>query len=286
MIFNKNILKQLFFTIPSTLILTIIFVIICGVCLTSITDNALLNCILILVISELIAFGQMVYLMIHTSKCEKFDLNKKIAWIIALYMLHIFVIPIYTYKYILEDKNFKIKSLIHIILSSFVILFTIICFIILIFESFIELPTKYKTKDGLVEVTVEGGYEIRDTDYDLYLTNESKQLTTAFFTYDLSIYNYTEDDILYYQISFFEKSRENFRLHKNVETIDLGNKKITYLEYLGTMEGYDESLYRFATVSFDEDESFILYAIQVIYPEAYDEYNDELFEILESAEML
>ena len=246
--------------------------------------------------SVLITLGQIVYLMIHVIKNEKFSSNQKAVWLVLIYMLNVFSIPCYAYKYLLKDKNYKIKSTIYIILSVVLISLTLFSYVSgiinIIKESSINVERsldQYVTKDGIVEISAHSGYIEKNVgQYDLYLRDEQTQITTGIFTYDLELPAYSgmqEEEIINTQVDYFKNTRKQFELYNDKKVNTLYDKTIAYLEYVGKTETSDECVYRFSTIKFNEKDNYIVFVIQVLLKEDYRKYSAELMDILNSAEL-
>ena len=144
----------------------------------------------------------------------------------------------------------------------------------------------YTTTDGRVTVTAKEDFKQKNvSNYDLYLTKNDKQVI-GFFTYALNEYEENSSkEILDKQIEYFASTRKDLKLFKKENAIDMDDKTITKVEYIGTNTDSTECIYVFAVVDFKADTNYVLYSNSVILHKDYEKNISEMIDILKNVKL-
>ena len=135
----------------------------------------------------------------------------------------------------------------------------------------------YTTKEDFKQKNV--------SNYDLYLTKNDKQVI-GFFTYALNEYEENSSkEILDKQIEYFASTRKDLKLFKKENVIDMDDKTITKVEYIGTNTDSTECIYVFAVVDFKADTNYVLYSNSVILHKDYEKNISEMIDILKNVKL-
>ncbi len=144
----------------------------------------------------------------------------------------------------------------------------------------------YVTKDNRVTFTFNENFTKKDLgEYDLYVTNNDKQIFGAF-TYNLNEYEESSSkEILDNQINYFLNTRENMKLFKKETISQMEDKVITRIEYTGKSSESSDCVYVFAVIDFKADHNYVVYVNEVIIKKNYEGQIGEMINILESAKL-
>lgn len=231
-------------------------------------------------ISTISILIEMIVYMVHAGKSK--EINNGL-WIVLLYMLNVFIIPYYNLKYICKANNVKIKTFLYAIL---LVLSCIVGFLF-VKNQLVEISintTTFKTLDERVSFTTKDSYIKRVVgEYDLYFSDEYRQINTGVFTYDLDIYDTNPNKVLSEQENYIIKTRDNVKYIDGTSKT-YNDKKITTHVYSGVSND-TECIYRFSTIEFNNDSNYFVYVIQITLASQYNNQKEELIEILESAEL-
>lgn len=225
---------------------------------------------------------EMIIFMVHAGKNK--EINNNGIWIVLIYMFNVFIIPYYNLKYVCKEEKIKVKTIIYVIL--------LILSCVLGFSFVKHQPTQlindnftvFKTQDERVSFSFKDSYIKRIVgEYDLYVSDQQRQINFGVFTYDLDIYDTNPADILYKQENYIIETRKNVKYIDNI-TSTYNDKIITTHVYSGESNN-TECIYRFSTITFTDDPNYFIYVIQITLSSQYDNQVDELIKILESAEL-
>lgn len=145
----------------------------------------------------------------------------------------------------------------------------------------------YLTKDNKISYTFKDTFKKQDVgEYDLYVKDNDRQLIMGVFTYDLN--NYEENtaiDVLNKQIDYFLKTRNDMVKIKEIETKNYEDKVISKIEYSGKTTDSSDCIYIFSVTEFKSSPGYIIYSTNVIIKSHYNDYINEINNILESIKL-
>ncbi|MBQ1496443.1 MAG: hypothetical protein IIZ40_03765 [Bacilli bacterium] len=252
--------------------------------------------ILLFILLIILLFIEVIYFVKLVIKDESFSIKKKIIWIILLTIFSIFAIPYYVIKYInREDRIMFNYSLFLIPVLFFIIIFLFgystysksITEIRLKEKMIEEERNEYRTKDELASFTFRHGYKKKEVgEYDLYVINKSKNIIFTAFTYDIEKYEQkSADDYIKKGISDIKEGKEKFELLNDKKVIDKDDKTITTIEYAGKTAESSLCVYKISIITFKSKPNYLIYTVEVIIKNNYEQYSNELEEILDSVKL-
>lgn len=144
----------------------------------------------------------------------------------------------------------------------------------------------YTTKDNKVSFSISDEFTRKDTgEYDLYATKKDKQIIGVF-TYNLNEYEEkSSKQILDKQINYFVNTREDMKLFKKENKIEMDDKIITRVEYSGKTADSSNCVYIFSVIDFKGNNNYVVYANEVILEKDYEINIGEMINILKSAKL-
>ena len=250
--------------------------------------------LLLYIIMFLSIITELIYLLKALYKSEK-SIIFKIIWTFLLVIFNVFTIPYFYIKYVLNDKKAFI-SLIYVIplLMSIGIFF----YGSHVYNEALEkinIERKkiederniYSTKDNMFSVTFRHGYTLNDVgEYDMYVINREKNIVFTAFSYNIDRYEQkSADDFINKGINDVQKGKEKFDIYKDKEVIDLEDKTITTISYLGKTKESSLCLYKISAVVLKSKPNYLLYVVEVTTEKNYKRYENEINEILEGIKL-
>ena len=122
-------------------------------------------------------------------------------------------------------------------------------------------------------------------EYDLYINKKNKQIL-GLFTYYLSEYEENSSkEILDHQTNAFISTRKDMKLWKKEQKIDMDDKVITKVEYIGKTDNSSDCIYIFATIDFKADTNYVVYVNEVLLKNHYEENIGEMNNMLTKAKL-
>lgn len=308
---NKKRIRGVIFTLPtfiSMILMCALPILFCMVHTKKINNNIfeifLLGLVIIFVCAVLLGFLETVYCIIHVRDNKKIHSNTKLYWYIILFVLNIFIVPYYYYRYILKDKNLKNKTIIYTLI---VLLFSVLSIYttnksINIYEKVKEdkilkkleekrrkekIRNTFLAKDNKFEMSFKLGQKKQEvSEYDLYVKDSKKNIVTGAFIYDTSGFQEkTLDAVLNKQIEYIKSSKKNITVYKEKKTRKVDNKTILSTELKGKDDNSSECIYKLSTVSFEGNDKNIIYIIQVVIKNGRKDYIKEIDEIVDSVKL-
>lgn len=252
--------------------------------------------LLLLVLLLIVVFVEEIYLINYLWTKMKMNIGLKILWTILLLGLNIIIIPYFYMRFVMGESKIILKSLIYII--PIVIFFGIFMFG---YNKYIDKMNKkiihqkkidaerneYKTKDGIVTFTFRHGYKKEDVgEYDLYVSNKSKNIIFTAYTYETFHYEQkTADDFITKGITDISVGKEKFNIFNDKKVIEKDDKVITTIEYAGKTKESSNCVYKISAITFKNKPEYIVYIVQIVTENNYDLYKKEMLEILENAKI-
>lgn len=224
-------------------------------------------------------FIEWICFVVHAARNK--NLKDKALWAVLIYLFNVFIIPYYNFKYAIGLKNIKKNMIIYISLSIVAIIMGII-FPLSIKEN--VRVNKYFSHDKKFEFTLYGNYDQRnDSNYDMYASDNNRQIHIGAFINEKSNSSITSDYILEYRKSWLFSTRNNVRLIESKKD-ELEDKIISSDVYYGEM-GIAKTIYKISTIEYI-DENYIIEVIQTTYHKDYDKVKKELEQILVDVKLL
>jgi len=145
---------------------------------------------------------------------------------------------------------------------------------------------EFITKDNRVVLKAYEDFKQEDKgEYDLYL-NKNKTQILGLFTYYLSEYEENSSkEILDHQTNAFINTRKDMKIWKKEYKIEMDDKTITKVEYIGKTDKSSDCIYIFATIDFKADPNYVVYVNEVILKDDYENNIGEMNNILQSAKL-
>ncbi len=253
--------------------------------------------LLIMIIMMIIDIVLVIYFVKYIIKN---NINNKILWIILIIIFNIFIIPYFYMKYIEKEDKILFNSLLYIVpLFIYIISFGYGLYVYndlysqkIKEQKIIEETRKYyNTKDNKTTFTFKYGYEKKDVgEYDLYVINRDKGIVFSAFTYNIIDYEQrTPNEYLIKGIEDIKAGKKNFLEFSKKKEIKGDNYLITTVSYEGEAEvktknkvSTSDCIYKLSTITFDSDPNYLIFVIEVVTKASYNDYKDELFDILKS----
>jgi len=256
--------------------------------------------LLLLVLLVVLDIVITIYFIIYVIKN---DIKLKPLWVLLILIFNIFIIPFFFMKYVEKEKHIVIYTVLYIL--PILIYFSAFGFGMYVFN---DLNTKklakekeieetrnyYTTKDEKTTFTFRYGYKNEDVgEYDLYVINRDKGIVFSAFTYNLIDYEQRSiDDYLNKGVEDIKVNKKDFIEFSEREEIRGDNYLITTVSYQGQAEvktknkvSTSSCIYKLSTITFDNDPNYLVYVIEVVTKASYDEYKDELVDILKSVSL-
>ena len=182
-------------------------------------------------------------------------------------------------------KKFNLKWLFLIVPVILIVIFVIVANLINSKPKEVK-KVNYLTKDNRVVFTFSEDFIKKESgEYDLYTNKNDKQIFGAF-TYNLSEYEENSSkEILDKQISYFLQQRKNSKIHKKESKIEMDDKTITRIEYLGKSDKSENCVYIFSVIDFKADPNYVVYVCELILESEYEKNIGEMIDILKSAKL-
>ena len=248
----KKIIKT-YLPIAISALFMVVYVSLIGITITlTIDENALAiepNVWIWLVTTAILVFLillEMILYMIHAIKNK--DLENNGLWVAFIYLFNVFIIPYYHLKHVIKDENVKLKT------KVYVGMMILACFI------------------GAFLLTEVG-------EYDLYLKDTKRQINMGVFTYSLSEYQTTPEEILKEQVDFILETREQAEVISEETKNLIDGKTITTKTLTGTKNN-SKCNYQLSVITTTNNEDYAVFIIQVTLEEDYENYKEELMKIL------
>ena len=304
---KKKKLKGYLFLVPTyvILILLIILPLFYSFIYSKMIDNGIFESITLMLTVLLfifIVFGifETFFCMYNLYKNKKINHNTKMFLYILLFFLNIIMVPYYYHNYMDSKKTKKEKKdyfFIYIVLVIVLLTFSIITltYSIKISNNYKieeerkekikqEVRTVISSKDNTFDMTFRLGFKRSNvSEYELYASDKERNLMTGAFLYETS--NYEQKDanaILDKQIEYITQNRKNIKIYKEKNTRQVENKSIITIELKGNLDDSADTIYRLTTLTFNNDNSKVLYVIQTVLFDDYDQYINELDEIIDT----
>lgn len=250
--------------------------------------------LLLLILLSISVIVEIIYLVNYLFTKTDMKLINKLLWTILLLAFNILIIPYFYMRYVSKEDKLVSKSLIYlipIILFSFILFYGIDTYNKELNiqreerKKIEEERNEYKTKDNLTTFIFRYGYKVSEVgEYDLYVQNKAKNIIFTAFTYDTTKYEQkTADDFINKGVSDISNGKEKFDLSKEKEVIDLDDKTITTVEYLGKTKESSLCVYKISVIIFKDKPDYLVYTVEVITKNNYDLYKKELLEILKNS---
>lgn len=250
--------------------------------------------LLLLILLSISVIVEIIYLVNYLFTKTDMKLINKLLWTILLLAFNILIIPYFYMRYVSKEDKLVSKSLIYlipIILFSFILFYGIDTYNKELNiqreerKKIEEERNEYKTKDNLTTFIFRHGYKVSEVgEYDLYVQNKAKNIIFTAFTYDTTKYEQkTADDFINKGVSDISNGKEKFDLSKEKEVIDLDDKTITTVEYLGKTKESSLCVYKISVIIFKDKPDYLVYTVEVITKNNYDLYKKELLEILKNS---
>ena len=252
--------------------------------------------LLLLVLLLIVVFVEEIYLINYLWTKLKMNVGLKLLWTILLLGLNIIIIPYFYMRFVMNESKIILKSLIYLI--PIIVFFGIFMFGYnkytdkldkkIVHQKKIDAErNEYKTKDGFVSFTFRHGFKKEEVgEYDLYVSNKSKNIIFSAYTYETFHYEQkTADDYITKGIADISEEKEKFNIFSDKKVIEKDDKIITTIEYSGKTKESSDCIYRISAISFKNKEEYIVYVVEIITENNYDLYKKEMLEILESAKI-
>ena len=252
--------------------------------------------IVVFLLLLIILFVEEIYLIVYLLTKMKMNIFLKIVWLILLILLNIMVIPYFYMRFITKENKIILKSFIYII--PVVIFSNIFFFGLNVYNEKITKITaerkkieaerhEYSTKDGSITFTFRHGYKKSEVgEYDLYVMNKSKNIIFTAYTYDLNLYEQkTPDDFINKGINDIKIDKEKFDIFKDKVIKTFDDKTITTVEYKGKTKDSSMCVYKISTITSLSKPNYLVYIVEVITENNYDNYKKELLEILSTSKI-
>ena len=256
--------------------------------------------LLIMILVVIIDIVEIIYFIRYIIKN---DINKKVLWIILILLFNIFIIPYFYMKYIDKEKKLLFNSILYLLpILVYIVAFSLGLYV------YTDLNNKriakekeiaatrnyYSTKDEKTTFTFGYGYDKKEVgEYDLYVINKDKSIVFSAFTYNLIDYEEkTVDDYINKGIEDIKVDKKNFLEYSKKETIRGDNFLITTVSYQGQAEvktknkvSTSSCIYKLSSIIFDDNPDYLVFVIEVVTKANYDDYKDELVDILKSVSL-
>ena len=257
--------------------------------------------VLMLVLCSFIIF-EVIFCMYHLYNNQKVDHNRKMLLYILLFFLNVFIIPYYYYTYMVPSNkkerrdNIYIYFVIIIILTVFSI--TSCIYSVSIYNSYRSyqiqkekelknVRTMFNSTNNNFDLTFKLGFEVETmSEYELYASDKKRNMMTGAFLYETA--NYEEKDansILDKQVEYIKQNKKNVEVYKDKKSRTVDNKTIVTIDLLGNSSSSASSIYRLSCITFNNDNSKVLYVIETVLLEDYKKNKKELNEVLDSANL-
>ena len=285
----KKIIKT-YLPIAISALFMVVYVSLIGITITlTIDENALAiepNVWIWLVTTAILVFLillEMILYMIHAIKNK--DLENNGLWVAFIYLFNVFIIPYYHLKHVIKDENVKLKT------KVYVGMMILACFIGAFLPKYLFIPNQdieetvfenetYKTPDNKTEFTVSSAFLLTEVgEYDLYLKDTKRQINMGVFTYSLSEYQTTPEEILKEQVDFILETREQAEVISEETKNLIDGKTITTKTLTGTKNN-SKCNYQLSVITTTNNEDYAVFIIQVTLEEDYENYKEELMKIL------
>ncbi len=252
--------------------------------------------ILLFVLIIIVAVIEIIYFIKYIILNKEFSIIKKLIWVLLLVVLNVIILPYFIIKYVDKEERILFNYSLYLVPILFFIIIFIFgssCYMksineIRLKEKMIEEErNEYKTKDEKASFTFRHGY-IKDDigEYDLYVINKSNNIIFTAFTYDTEKYEQkTSEDYIKKGISDIEEGKEKFELLNKQKVVEKDDKTITTVEYAGKTKDSSLCVYRISTIVFKSNPNYLIYTVEVITKNTYENNLDILNEILESAKL-
>lgn len=242
---------------------------------------------ILLLTAILLAIGvwaEIIYFIIKVAKGK--ELNNKALHILGIWFLNIFYIPCLNMKHICKDNKYKKKNIIYLVVS--ILLYCTMTGIIFRYEvtryndsrkSIIREATMelYESDDGKINIYVPRDYGRTSVgEYDLYFSNEESNI-------GIFLYNDEADSdlqVMNTQEKWLMQKRKNCKLI-SMNSRKITDKNIVTKSYEAEEDGIKYT-YCLSTITFDRNEKYIVYIIQICQKSNYESYKQEYEEIINS----
>lgn len=287
-----DLLKKILYIVPNVLAIlgiTLYFFILTFMNITGEIGILMILLLLFAVVSGLVAGGVNIYTLVHVCQNKEFNNNKKIVWVALIATLGMFASPIYAFKYIFKVKNFPLAVIIYSVIMGFLYILYIATMVFSNFsEDFLVSKQTGKTKDNLVEITINDNYEIKDVgEYDFYAIDEENNMLIGLFTYDKDSYEFLNaEDILYTQLNYFKETRDDYVFLKEYDELKSDDKTINSVSFKGKYNNSDNCTYKLTTIEFSSRDDYVVLAIQITLSEDFYEQEESLKEVIDSIKLL
>lgn len=302
-------LKGYLFIVPTyiILILTIILPLFYALSYSKIITNntfEIINIILTVLYLLFISFiiFETMFCIYDLYNNKKINHNKKMILYILIFILNIFIIPYYYNNYMLKKSKKEKRDNYYVYLVSIIVLLvlsvTSSMYSVRIYNSYKSyqikkqkelqnVRTQINSNNNAFDLTFKLGFVSDNiSEYELYAYDKKRNLMTGAFLYETSNYEERDSDsILNKQVEYLKENKKNIEIYKDKSVRNKDNKSITTIELLGNSDDSASSIYRLSCISFNNDNSKILYIIQTVLLEDYKEYKEELDEIINSANL-
>lgn len=307
---NNKKIKGYLFLIPTyiILILTIILPLFYAFIHSKIIVNTsfeTITLILTILFFIFLMFGiiETIFCIYDLYKNRKVSHDTRMMLYVLLFLLNIIIVPYYYHNYIVPKSKKKNKKDSFIIYVAFLVVLLALSAVTLtysvkIYNSY-EKEEKRKTKvqqevktvitsnNNLYDITFPLGYKRNIvSEYELYTSDDKRNMVLGSFLYETS--NYEQKDgnaILDKQIEYLKENRNNIEVYKDKQTREVDNKSIITVELKGSSGDSGVTIYKLSTLTFNNDNSKIIYIIQTVLLDDYEKNNKELNEILDSVKL-
>ncbi|MBE6147356.1 MAG: hypothetical protein E7168_03355 [Firmicutes bacterium] len=239
-------------------------------------------------ISVPIILIEMIIYMIHAIKNK--ELKNNGLWVALIYIFNVFVIPYYHLKYVIKDEKTTIKTKIYILIM------VLACLIGAFIPRYLVEVTNntnqvvenkiFNTPDGIFELNMPSSYNLKEVGtYDLYLSDSKRQINTGVFTYSLSKYQTTKQEILDEQVNFILETREETSIIEEKTNNLPDGKLINTKRLIGTKDN-NKCVYQLSVITTINNPDYAVFIIQVTLEEDYKEYEEELNKILYDSKII
>ena len=218
---------------------------------TDITAGGLIA-LIIMMLGVVGVWAVIIYEIVMAAKTKE---KNKVIHCILIYMFNMIYAPCYHLKYTIKDPKYKLKNIIHYIVS--IILYLLMCVLMVITTIKLEVSepinTTYTSMNNLIEITVSEEYELATNEYYQMKFDRGVEAITIGFPDDASAADNVFTNL---EAAMKNESTSKF-MHK--ENLEYKDKTVVYESYQYTYLG-NGNVATVGVITFKENNKIVLFA--------------------------